>query len=102
MTDNTESRQFAFGMNEIDDCECPAVAAGHKPGLGNGDVTAVAEKYDEQVKNILIQKGRDVEDRGTVHADVAKKAWNDVIRVFEYDVVKRDVAVRIAKELGWR
>jgi len=95
-------QEFAFGSNEVDGCECPAVAAGYRPGIVNNDVTEVASMYDKQVHDILQKEKNSYKRIGTVQPCFAKEAWDDVIGKFETGTVWWHLAIDIAEQLGWR
>lgn len=99
---------FAFGYNMVDDCPCPAMAAGYCPDNGVA-ITDVAEHYDE----IAASQQPDVE--GTISEELAKQYWqmameeiasiiNDETRsdyTREYHQGAWTVGMEVAAELGW-
>lgn len=93
--------RFAFGYDTVDDCPCPATAAGYNPMQGD-DSTTVAEEYDD-----IIYEERDTAE-GTVDAATAREAWLEAVRRIErrnsaddYWTDKAEVGREIAAELGW-
>jgi len=68
-------QRYAYGDNTVGDCPCPAVAAGYN--LDGDGSTAVAEQYDDFVRN------RTPSDEGIVDADTAQDAWLDAVQFFE-------------------
>lgn len=98
MTDNTnDSRLFAFGRNEYNGCECPAVTAGFDPEKSQF-VADVVKEYDR-----IISRGR-AESVGIVDERQAKHAWISTIKEFNYRDAPRkaEIACEAAKELGWK
>lgn len=74
-----QSKQFAFGKSEIDDCVCPLVTAGYKVGEGcHQSINLVAGIYDSVVLNDL------EEDYGKITNDQAIVAWGNVIKRLEH------------------
>lgn len=74
MSDN----QFAYGADEVENDEgktvaCPAKACGYAPQ--DGELTEVAEQYDE---NVMLLTNADKHE-GVVSESVAAKAWKDAI-----------------------
>jgi len=98
----TETRDFAFGGNNHDDCPCPALAAGYNPASRDMSID-MAEKYDE-----ILQKSPS--DKGVVDEQTAKEVWFNVIAYFEFTACQTEdpyyeevasVGRDIADELGW-
>jgi len=94
-----ETRQFAFGCNEVDECTCPAVTAGFNPVEGNiPGVMETAGRYDR----ILSGRRENHYSKGVVGEDVAKEAWIEVLEsaMANEDYVRK-TALDIAVKLGW-
>lgn len=89
-------RQFAYGKDTIEDCACPAVAAGYSPG--SGDVsTRVAEEYDDMVRTWGYANAD-----STLSEERAKKCWLAALeRLENRGLYGQDVARDIAEELDW-
>jgi len=93
--------RFAYGYDTVDDCPCPAIAAGFNPS--NDDSTEIAEYYD----SILKQKYGNIQ--GTITEEQAKKAWFQAIEQWEskYEDNEaigngpKEIGEQIAQELGW-
>jgi hypothetical protein len=95
-------QQFAYGKDTIQECKCPARAAGFAPSDGDQS-TAVAEWYDTTVKDV----GNTSYD-SIISEQEAKEAWLEMIDQMEKRVDgihkgERDlkIAREIAEELGW-
>jgi len=102
MSEETSERQFAFGRNEYDGYECPAVAAGYSPGDPSKDVTEVARIYDKQVRELHLKENAKYRTNGTVDLYFAKKAWDNTIEKFGTGTIWWHLAVDVAEQLGWR
>lgn len=103
----TQDRKFAYGSNTHDDCPCPAVVAGYKPGEEKVP-TLIAGQYDVEIKQ------QTPSDQGIVDEQVAKEAWYTAIEYYEQkaeqeryksDIRNHEkvakVGREIARELGW-
>jgi len=97
-------RHFAYGDNSVDNCACPAIAAGYNPNCGDMSLK-IAEKYDE-----ILRRTRSEE--GTIEESVAKEAWLDAVDYFVREAEQSDVHTDhyhdvvsvgrdIADEHGW-
>lgn len=105
MPDATNLRVFAFGINEIDGCQCPATVALVDPG------TTIAGLYDRYCADRA---------KGVVGELVARAAWLAAVKSeAQHHYVALDAAgrsilkgfpgvdpyvgssVRVAKALGW-
>ena len=85
-----EEKRFAYGDDTVDDCPCPAVAAGYSPNSAD-ESTVSAEWYDEMVERLYPE-----EDEGIISEEKAKEAWNKAINEME---IREDPAVETAKEI---
>jgi len=93
-----QTRQFAFGCNEVNECTCPAVTAGFNPVEENTPgLMETAGRYDR----ILIRRSKNY-SKGVVSEDVAREAWIEVLEsaMANEDYVRK-TALDIAVELGW-
>ena len=95
----SQYNRFAYGYDTVDDCPCPALAAGFSPNSVDGSIE-IAEEYDE------ILKEKYEKHEGTVTEEQAKAAWFEAIEVFEkkndtYYHGTVEVGEQIARELGW-
>jgi len=100
MTDNTNDsdREFAYGGNVVDGCECPAVAAGRDPVESRSLVGNVVTEYDI----LMSDKCRTWNsEAGIVEEQDAKKVWLEMADGLEYAEEAR-VAYEIARDLGWK
>ena len=68
----TQNQEFAFGDTTMDDCVCPARAAGFD--VLTDPVLEVAELYDSQA---LTYTGR---DEGTFGVDDAIHCWEEALK----------------------
>ena len=95
-------REYAFGDDVYDGCECPVTTAGFdtiEPAMSK-----VAGKFDDIIFDSEQYRGI---DKGTVSESEAKTAWAHVISYYKrypptHD--KRmfyDAAVEVAEEMGW-
>lgn len=90
------STEFAFGRNEVEHCECPAVAAGFDPSY-NGLAEEAAGTFDWYMDN-----ERPGEVYGRCSEATAKKAWLQMLdEAFENGSDYWRIALEIAVELGW-
>jgi hypothetical protein len=95
-----DNRQFAYGANEFEGCDCPAIAA----GLQCSFLEDVAEQYDTIVMRQTHEYG------GTIDEETAKEAWLSAIDFLEerkrrtgtdYSEKLLSNARQVARELGW-
>lgn len=99
------SENFAFGENKVDDCECPAVAAGCS--LDN-DLAIIAGEYDWKIEKKLEDSEFDAETyrnrRGIVDEENAKQCWLEVLEEIETDKSLEQAyekGQKVAEDLGW-
>jgi hypothetical protein len=90
--------KFAFGLDEVDGCECPASRCGYSPK--DADLSKkIAQEYD----TILTDETGNYE--GIVDEETAKEAWleaNEEISDGQAGVsAEAEVGAKIAEELGW-
>ena len=80
MSQSQSQTTFAYGANNLDGCECPALAAGfhpvHSDLLG---MDSVVDRYDTILKD---QKG---EIDGEVSEEEAKDAWLHALQELSED-----------------
>jgi hypothetical protein len=101
-------QQFAYGADGVTDengetVACPAARCGYAPQ--DGELTEIAEQYDE---NVMLLTNTD-EHEGVVSESVAAKAWNDAIDevdsgpdiAWKDDDVVLTQARDVADQLGW-
>lgn len=94
-----EDRQFAFGTNSYQGCDCPTLRAGYQPER----METVIQEYDR-----LMASKQSVE-AGIVDEETAKEVWLQMIWVMgDCEVafarpVKEPLehASRVARKLGW-
>lgn len=97
----TETRQFAYGKDEMDGCPCPAVAAGYSPASGDSSIEP-AEWYDSVIKSEFRSA---TEPYSPLSEEEAREAWNMTIEQLtgrygrDSEIVQ--TAEEIANELGW-
>lgn len=94
---------FAWGMDRVAGCDCPAVTAGLS--MENYDVRSTAEMYDTHASHYDYQGGP---DSGVLTNRDARQAWFDTIDLLierierGYDDIERlHAAARVAHNLGW-
>jgi sugar phosphate isomerase/epimerase len=93
-----QTRQFAFGRNEVDGCTCPAVTAGFDPVEGNTPgLMEAAGRYDR-----ILSRRSTKQSTGVVSEAVARDAWIEVLEsaMDGENYVRRNM-IDIAVELGW-
>ena len=93
-------RRFAFGDNRVDDCECPAVAAGFSPERDSHLLNFIAH-YDA-----IAQFNAKKPSTGTLSEHNSKACWLHTIRELEksrylIDLQAADAGRAVAIELGW-
>jgi hypothetical protein len=95
---------FAYGNNEVHDCECPAVSAGYSPtSVNTNSSLTVACHFDYLVKEM------DLENKSKLLSeDEAKEVWERMLEEYEEEVLEHggsihvyEVAKDIAEKLGW-
>lgn len=94
--------RYAFGLDEVNGCPCPAAAAGFDTAT-NEWARSIADRYDKKVR---LQLGTDVVegDRGTVPEETAKGCWLDALeeaKLEEFDETPVSIGETVADELGW-
>lgn len=107
---------FAYGANQLSNCECPAIAADYPIQTG---VATVTEQYDiEAGRRRFEAQGGDPDDLpddqaqlvhelavagyggGTISADDARKAWLAATNAVVTDTAT-EAGKAVARELGW-
>ena len=102
--DDNDKRFFAYGCNEHDGTECPALAVGMNP-RDSCALREMARRYDAKVSC------RKQHERGVVTEDVARRMWmtalDNLRRLAEQQesTPLRENAIeygdQVADELGW-
>jgi len=90
------TRLFAFGKNKVNECECPALAAGFDPREQKA-AEEVAVEYDGVCE--LLRTGHD--KYGKIQEKEAKEAWLRAVSGCPKDSGKRKVGEKVAEKLGW-
>ena len=98
---------FAFGLNNYNGCDCPAVKAGctYRDISGDEIAEGFVELYDEVIREEL------TENYGLVTEEQARQAWIEALWVRmdidyrNHGEIRRDndteKHVEVAKRLGW-
>jgi len=117
----SEERQFAYGKNQVEDCNCPASQAGFepvgddKPELRFGEI---ADQYDNYVALELFKRdGGNIENLketeiysslsfrgylpGVVDEEIARECWMKAIEAKSDSPSAARAGKKVAKELGW-
>lgn len=99
MSANHSPKKFAFGENERDGCECPALAAGMNPVESGDDhipgLLGAAEWYDG-----IVGDGN-VGWMGVVSEKEARDAWMQVIEESESKAEIHQAAKEVAAYHDW-
>ena len=100
MSQSQSQTTFAYGVNNHDGCECPALAAGMDPcGTGDNHIPGLleaAERYDSFVQ------ANESGFKGTVGEEVAKDAWMEMLRqAKQNDKVEQTAAEEVAAYHDW-
>jgi hypothetical protein len=89
------TRKFAHGKNEIDGCECPAVAAGFDLREERA-VRDMAAKYDIEFSVPGLTKAT-----GKLTEKEAKEGWLSAISNCDKDSEEEKIGIKVAEKLGW-
>lgn len=104
---SNDTREFAFGDDQVVDCQCPARRAGYEPSEMD-DSNDIANTFDKLVRqDDDIETLRDDEHtyqaRGVIPEEVAREKWMAAISRLESQGFMRSAEIgrEIADELGW-
>jgi hypothetical protein len=101
MSQTQNPDDFAYGRNQVNDCHCPALAAGFNPENTSPDairgMLEATEHYDSILKN-----RSNGERTGVVDERTAQEAWIEMLeQSLNRGWQRKNAALKVALELGW-